>query len=117
MRTFWRVVLGLVLLITVLGTLAVAGMLSWLADQETVRVIVDGQAVSVKLPSGWGFVGILAAVALGIVVLLTVVPVIVVVALVVALVGTVLGGLFAMAPVLIVAGLIWWLVQRSRQPS
>lgn len=117
MRTFWRVILVLVLLITVLGTLAVAGMLSWLADQETVRVIVDGKAVSLRLPSGWGLVGILAAAALGIIFVLTVVPVIVVIGLAVALVGTVLGGLFAMAPVLIVAGLIWWLVQRSRQPS
>jgi hypothetical protein len=56
-------------------------------------------------------------VALGLLLLLTVVPVLVVLALVLGLIGTIIGGLFALAPVIIVAGLIWWLVQRSRQPS
>jgi hypothetical protein len=37
-----------------------------------------------------------------------------VLALVIGLIGTVLGGLVALAPVLLVAALIWWLVQRSR---
>ena len=100
-----------------LGTLAVAGILTWIGDQEAVRIMVDGEAWSMKMPSGWGFIGILAGVALTLLLLLTVVPVLVVLALVIGLIGTILGGLFALAPVLIVAGLIWWLVQRSRQPS
>lgn len=117
MRTIWRIGFTLLLLVVLLGTLAVAGILSWVGDQEAVRIVVDGEVWSMKMPTGWGFVGILAAVALALVLLLTVVPVLVVMALVIGLIGTILGGLFALAPVLIVAGLIWWLVQRSRQPS
>ena len=114
MKTFWRVCLTLLLITVALGTLAVAGILSWVGEQETVRVVVDGVPWSLKTPDGWGLVGILAAVALGLLLLLTVVPVLVVLALVIGLIGTIMGGLFALAPVLIVAGLIWWLVQRSR---
>ena len=117
MRTIWRIGFTLLLLVVLLGTLAVAGILSWVGDQEAVRIVVDGEVWSMKMPTGWGFIGILAAVALALVLLLTVVPVLVVMALVIGLIGTILGGLFALAPVLIVAGLIWWLVQRSRQPS
>lgn len=117
MRTIWRIGFTLLLLVVLLGTLAVAGILSWVGDQEAVRIVVDGEVWSMKMPTGWGFVGILAAVALALVLLLTVVPVLVVMAVVIGLIGTILGGLFALAPVLIVAGLIWWLVQRSRQPS
>lgn len=117
MRTIWRIGFTLLLLVVLLGTLAVAGILSWVGDQEAVRIVVDGEVWSMKMPTGWGFVGILAAVALALVLLLTVVPVLVVMALVIGLIGTIVGGLFALAPVLIVAGLIWWLVQRSRQPS
>ncbi len=115
MRTFWRVSLTLLLIIVALGTLAVAGILSWIGDQDTVRIIVDGEPWTLRMPSGWGLVGILAAVAVGLLVLLTVVPVLVVLALVLGLIGTVIGGVLALAPVLIVAGLIWWLVQRSRR--
>lgn len=115
MRTFWRVSLTLLLIIVALGTLAVAGILSWIGDQDTVRIIVDGEPWTLRMPSGWGLVGILAAVAVGLLVLLTVVPVLVVLALILGLIGTVIGGVLALAPVLIVAGLIWWLVQRSRR--
>jgi hypothetical protein len=117
MRTLWRIGFTLLLLTVVLGTLAVAGILSWVGDQEAVRVIVDGETWSMKMPTGWGLVGVLAGVALGLLLLLTVVPVLVMLALVLGLIGTIIGGLFALAPVIIVAGLIWWLVQRSRQPS
>lgn len=117
MKIFWRISLTLVLIIALLGTLAVAGILSWIGDQDTVRIIVDGEPWQFKMPSGWGLVGVLAAVALSIILLFTVVPVLVVIALTVGLIGTLIGGLFAIAPVLIVAALIWWLVQRSRQPS
>lgn len=115
MRTFWRVSLTLLLIIVALGTLAVAGILSWIGDQDTVRIIVDGEPWTLRMPSGWGLVGILAAVAVGLLVLLTMVPVLVVLALILGLIGTVIGGVLALAPVLIVAGLIWWLVQRSRR--
>jgi hypothetical protein len=114
MRLFWKITLTLMLLIVVLGTLAVAGILSWVGEQDAVRVVVDGEPWSLTVPSGWGLVGVLAAVAVTLLVLLTVVPVLVLLALVIGLIGTVLGGLVAMAPVLIVAALIWWLVQRSR---
>ena len=117
MRTFLRICLTLVLIMVVLGTLAVAGLLSWIGDQETIRVVVDGEALSLKMPTGWGMVGVLAAVAAIMLLLLTVVPVLVVLALVLGLIGTVIGGVFALAPVLIVAGLIWWLVQRSRSSA
>ncbi len=117
MRTFWRIGFTLLLLTVVLGTLAVAGILSWVGDQEGVRIVIDGEPWSMKMPTGWGFVGILAAVAVALLVMLTVVPVLVVLALVLGLIGTIIGGLFALAPVLIVAGLIWWLVQRSRRPE
>ena len=75
MKTFWRVSLTLLLIIVALGTLAVAGILSWIGDQDTVRIIVDGEPWTLRMPSGWGLVGILAAVAVGLLVLLTVVPV------------------------------------------
>lgn len=114
MKAFFRICMTLLLMMVVLGTLAVAGILSWIGDHETIRVVIDGEPLALKMPSGWGMVGVLAAVAAVLLLLLTVVPVLVVVALVLGLIGTVIGGLFALAPVLIVAGLIWWLVQRSR---
>ena len=117
MKTFWRIAFTLLLLLVVLGTLAVAGILSWVGDQETVRIVVDGEPWQFRMPTGWGLVGVLAAVAMTLILLLTVVPVLVVLALVIGLIGTILGGLFAMAPVLIVAALIWWLVQRSRRSA
>ncbi|MBU6194309.1 MAG: hypothetical protein KGP02_05390 [Burkholderiales bacterium] len=117
MRVVLRISLILLLLIVVLGTLAVAGILSWVGEQETVRIIVDGEPWALTVPTGWGLVGVLAAVAATLLILLTVLPFVVLLALVIGLIGTVLGGLVALAPVLIVAGLIWWLVQRSRQPS
>lgn len=116
MKTLLKIGLLLVLIVTVLGTLAVAGIVSWMGDHELIRLVVDGQSVELKMPTGWGLVGLLAAVAAVLILLLTVVPVLVLLALVVGLLGTVLGGLVAIAPVLIVAGLIWWLVQRSRRP-
>lgn len=114
MKTLLKIAMGLVLTVTVLGTLAVAGLLSWVGDQELIRLVVDGQTVEMKMPSGWGLAGLLAAVAAVFIILLTVVPVLVLIALVLGLIGTVLGGVLALAPVLIVLGLIWWLVQRSR---
>lgn len=114
MKTLLKIGLALVLTVVVLGTLAVAGLLSWLGDQELIRVVIDGQAVELKTPGGWGLVGLLAAVAVALILLMTVVPVLVVIALILGLVGTVVGGVLALAPVLIVAALIWWLVQRSR---
>lgn len=117
MKIFWRVSLGLVLIMVLLGTLAVAGILHWIGDQETIRVIVDGEALSLKMPTGWGLVGVLAGVALAIIILVTVVPALVVLALLMGLVGTVIGGLFAIAPVLILVALIWWLIKRSRPAS
>lgn len=117
MKIFWRVSLSLLLIMVLLGTLAVAGLLSWIGDQEAVRIIVDGEAWSMKMPTGWGFVGLLAAVALGIILLVTVVPALVVLALIIGLIGTLIGGLFAIAPVLIVAALIWWLVKRSSRQT
>lgn len=114
MKTLLKIGLVLVLMITALGTLAVAGVLSWLGDQELIRLMVDGQAVELKMPSGWGLVGLLAAVAAALIILLTVVPVLVVIALLLGLIGTIIGGVLALAPVVIVIGLIWWLVQRSR---
>jgi len=117
MKNIWRIVFTLLLLTVVLGTLAAAGILSWLGDQEAVRIIVDGETWTMKAPTGWGLVGVLAGVAVSLLLLVTVVPVLVVLALVLGLVGTIIGGVLALAPVVIVAGLIWWLVQRSRQPS
>ena len=117
MRTFLRISMTLLLIMVVLGTLAVAGLLSWIGDQETIRVVVDGEALSLKMPTGWGMVGVLAAVAAVLLLLLTVVPALVALALVLGLIGTIIGGLFALAPVIIVVGLIWWLVQRSRRPA
>lgn len=117
MKFFWRISLSLLVIMVLLGTLAVAGLLSWIGDQETVRVIVDGEAWSLKMPTGWGLAGLLAAVALGIILLVTVVPVLVVLALIIGLIGTLIGGLFAIAPVLIVAALIWWLVKRSSRQT
>ncbi len=114
MRLFWKITLTVMLLIVLLGTLAVAGILSWAGEQDAVRIVVDGEPWSLKVPSGWGLVGVLAAVAAALLILLTVVPVLLVLALVIGLIGTVLGGLVALAPVLVVAALIWWLVQRSR---
>jgi hypothetical protein len=117
MKIIWRISLTLVLIIALLGTLAVAGLLSWIGDQDTIRIIIDGEPWQFSMPSGWGLVGILAAVALSIILLFTVVPVLVVIALAVGLIGTLIGGLFAIAPVVIVVALIAWLVQRSRQTA
>ena len=89
---------------------ATAGLL--LADSDGERA-----AQLTGLAAALGLVGVLAAVAATLLILLTVLPFVVLLALVIGLIGTVLGGLVALAPVLIVAGLIWWLVQRSRQPS
>lgn len=114
MKTLLKIALVLVFTVALLGTLAVAGLLSWIGDQELIRLVVDGQVVEMKMPSGWGLVGVLAAVAAVFIILLTVVPVLVVVALLLGLLGTVLGGVLALAPVLIILGLIVWLVQRSR---
>ncbi|MFM7971611.1 MAG: hypothetical protein ACKPCJ_04980 [Betaproteobacteria bacterium] len=115
MRLFFKITLTVMLLIVLLGTLAVAGILSWAGEQGAVRIFVDGEPWSLNVHSGWGLVGVLAAVAAALLILLTVVPVLLVLALVIGLIGTVLGGLVALAPVLLVAALIWWLVQRSRQ--
>ncbi|MFM8736477.1 MAG: hypothetical protein ACKOGB_02025 [Betaproteobacteria bacterium] len=115
MRLFFKITLTVMLLIVLLGTLAVAGILSWAGEQDAVRIVVDGEPWSLNVPSGRGLVGVLAAVAAALLILLTVVPVLLVLALVIGLIGTVLGGLVALAPVLLVAALIWWLVQRSRQ--
>ena len=114
MRLFWKITLTVMLLIVLLGTLAVAGILSWAGEQDAVRIVVDGEPWSLNVPSGWSLVGVLAAVAAALLILLTVVPVLLLLALVIGLIGTVLGGLVALAPVLVVAALIWWLVQRSR---
>ena len=115
MRLFFKITVTVMLLIVLLGALAVAGILSWAGEQDAVRIVVDGEPWSLNVPSGWGLVGVLAAVAAALLILLTVVPVLLVLALVIGLIGTVLGGLVALAPVLLVAALIWWLVQRSRQ--
>ena len=41
MRLFWKITLTVMLLIVLLGTLAVAGILSWAGEQDAVRIVVD----------------------------------------------------------------------------
>lgn len=116
MKAFFRWMLGLALVLVVLGTLAVFGVLHWVSEQEAVRVLVDGHVVDLSLPQGWSLVGLLAVVALSLMLLVFLVPSLIVLALVIGLLGTLLGGVFALLPLLLVGGLIYWLVKRSTRP-
>mgnify|MGYP006281955907 CR=1 FL=1 len=116
MKTFLRWTFGLALLMTLLGTLAVFGLMTWVADQETLRLFVDGQRVTVTLPQGWSLVGLLSLVALALLLVILLVPALVIVALVLGLLGTLLGGVFALLPVAALVALIVWIARRSSGP-
>lgn len=113
MKTLWKWSLGLAIVMAALGTLAVFGLLSWVADQEAVRLFIDGRQIDLTLPQGWSLVGALAAIALTLLMVIIAVPALVVLALVLGLLGTLLGGVVALLPLAAVIALIVWVVKRS----
>lgn len=114
MKVLFRWVMVIALMLVALGTLAVFGLLNWVAEQGAVRLLVDGQTIDLTVPSGWSLAGLLSVVALTLLILVFLVPTLVVLAVLLGLLGTLLGGFFALLPLLLVIGLIVWVIRRNQ---
>ena len=117
MRSVWRALLLILLLLTALATAALIGALQWLASQDLVRFIVDGQVVQLTLPSGWGWLPLGAAISLLMTLLFLVLPLLLAFALLVSTAVALIGVAAALSPLLLLGALGWWLIARSRRPG
>ena len=113
MKTALRLFLLIVLLMTVLGTVAAIGALQWLAAHDTVRLFVDGQQVKVNVVGDLPWLPVAAALALALFIVFLIVPLAVLLALLVAGAASLISLLAALSPLLLLGALAWWIIRRQ----
>ena len=117
MKTVLRLFLLIALLLAALATVALVGALQWFSTQDTVRLIIDGQAVHLHIGQDIGGVPLIAGIALAMLLVFLIVPLVVLLALGFSAAAGVLSLAAALSPLLLMGALAWWIFRRNPTPA
>ena len=113
MKTALRLFLLIALLLAALATVALVGALQWLSTQDTVRLIIDGQPVHLRVGQDVSWLAVTAGIALAMLLVFLIVPLVVLLALGFSAAAAVLSLAAALSPLLLMGALAWWIFRRN----
>jgi len=117
MKTVLRLFLLIALLLAALATATLVGALQWFSTQDTVRLIIDGQPVHLRIGQDIGWVPLTTGIALAMLLVFLIVPLVLLLALGFSAAAGVLSLAAALSPLLLMGALAWWIFRRNASPT